>query len=76
LSFKNRSHLSCLFKNPSTSEKGSDRVSAALRIFLPIFVLTVILVISNQATFAHAQSENGGLSGDTPNIDAKMDLIY
>jgi plastocyanin len=42
-----------------------------MKIFLPIFGITVILLTSNQATSAYAQSENGSLVADTPNIDAK-----
>lgn len=68
---RNRSHLPCLFQNLSTLDKCSSRVSTILRMFLPIFVITVILVISNQITSAHAQSENSSLFVDTPKFDAK-----
>jgi plastocyanin len=36
-----------------------------------IFSLTVILIIPSHTLIAHSQSENGNLSSDTPNIDAK-----
>lgn len=72
MSFNNKSYLSCSFGNLSLLSKGFGWVSKNLRIFLPIFVITVILANSNQATSVHAQSENGSLIVDAPNIDAKQ----
>ena len=68
---RSKSNLSCLFKDSSTLEKCSSRVPAILRIFLPIFAITVILVISNQVTPSHAQGENGSVIVNTSKFDAK-----
>lgn len=71
MSFKNKSYVSYLLKNSIILEKGSARVSNILRILLPIFIITSVLVISNQTTPAHAQGENSSLNVETPAFDAK-----